>query len=69
MTAFEGKRDQSWLAGSRGALRSPVINLVGAFGGLRGGKGKERERESEGEIDSRKGRTLVTVLLSFWLQD
>ena len=49
MTAFEGKRDHSRLAGIRGVLRSPVINLAGAFCELRGGKGNEREtgRESE----------------------
>lgn len=64
MTAFEGQRDHSWLAGRRGVLRSPVINLVYAFGGLREGKGKERdrgrdrerERKGEGERETKRER-------------
>lgn len=64
MTASEGKKDQSRLAESRGVLRSPVINLVGTFGGLRGGKGNERDRQTEREILERGGLWSTCSLVS-----
>lgn len=53
-------------------LRPPVMNLESGCCFMWAEKRQkeiEREREREREGDSKMGRRLVNVLLSFWLQE